>query len=181
MQDASGTASPAIVASASIDDGVERQVDPRWIEAQRIGLAIFWSVVCGGSLLAVVGIALFSSWSALVRVGLVAGWLGVSLAAAGHAVGWPILEWRHLSYRLTPGEIRIRRGVWWRSVSSVPRSRVQHTDVSQGPIQRGFGLATLVIYTAGTQHASVSLDGLAHDTAVRIRDWLLESSAADGC
>lgn len=55
----------------------------------------------------------------------------------------------------------------------MPRSRVQHTDVSQDPIERGFGLGTLVIYTAGTDHARVDLSGLEQATALRIRDYLL--------
>ena len=62
---------------------------------------------------------------------------------------------------------------------NVPRSRVQHTDVSQGPIERGFGLGTLVIYTAGTEHARVELHGLEHGTALHIRDHLLKSADAD--
>ena len=61
----------------------------------------------------------------------------------------------------------------WRTVVTVPRSRVQHTDVSQGPLERRFGLGTLVVYTAGTDHARVSLGGLAHAHALRIREQLL--------
>ena len=60
----------------------------------------------------------------------------------------------------------------WRSVTHVPRSRVQHTDVSQGPLERRYGLGTLVVYTAGTDHARVSLPGLAWETALALRDEL---------
>ena len=67
----------------------------------------------------------------------------------------------------------------WRSVSSVPRSRVQHTDVSQGPIERLFELSTLIIYTAGTEHASISLSGLPRATALEIRDHLIEGGQDD--
>ena len=47
-------------------------------------------------------------------------------------------------------------------MTNVPRSRVQHTDVSQGPLERNHGLGTLVVYTAGTDHAKVELGGLDH-------------------
>ena len=67
----------------------------------------------------------------------------------------------------------------WRSEISVPKSRVQHTDVSQGPLQRRFGLATLVLHTAGTQHAAVSLSGLSHEAALQIRDYLIEGGPDD--
>ncbi len=61
----------------------------------------------------------------------------------------------------------------------MPRSRVQHTDVSQGPLERRFDLATLVLHTAGTQHAAVSLGGLSHKAALAIRDYLIEGGAGD--
>ena len=64
-------------------------------------------------------------------------------------------------------------------VIHVPRSRVQHTDVSQGPVERRFGLGTLVIYTAGTDHAKVDLAGLEHGVALRLRDHLLPSGDTD--
>ncbi len=72
---------------------------------------------------------------------------------------WAEREYRHTFYRLDAQGIEIRRGVYWRVVINVPRSRVQHTDVSQGPVERRYGLGTLVIYTAGTDHAKVDLAG----------------------
>jgi membrane protein YdbS with pleckstrin-like domain len=69
--------------------------------------------------------------------------------------------------------------VVWRRVINVPRSRVQHTDVSQGPIERGSDLGTLVIFTAGTHYARVHLSGLTHATALRIRDHLLPGGSDD--
>ena len=64
-------------------------------------------------------------------------------------------------------------------MTNVPRSRVQHTDVAQGPLERRYGLGTLVIYTAGTEHAKVALPGLAYADALRIRDQLLPREGAD--
>jgi membrane protein YdbS with pleckstrin-like domain len=61
----------------------------------------------------------------------------------------------------------------------VPSSRVQHTDVAQGPVERAFDLATLVVYTAGTQHASVTLNGLKNETALAIRDYLIDRDDDD--
>jgi hypothetical protein len=85
---------------------------------------------------------------------------------------WPEKAWRHASYRVSGRGIEIRRGVWWRTVITVPRSRVQHTDVTQGPIERSFGLGTLVLFTAGTDHSKVVLPGLAYGDASAIRDRL---------
>ena len=61
----------------------------------------------------------------------------------------------------------------------MPRSRVQHTDVSRGPLERAYDLATLVIYTAGTEHSRVALSGLAERDAYPIRDWLIHGEESD--
>ena len=97
---------------------------------------------------------------------LVAGLLLVPLWAAAIALlAWQLYRWPadRLSPRVVPRRregFEILRGVYWRTLTNVPRSRVQHTDVSQGPLERRFGLGTLVIYTAGTQHSQVTLPGL---------------------
>jgi membrane protein YdbS with pleckstrin-like domain len=40
-------------------------------------------------------------------------------------------------------------------------------------------LASLIIHTAGTQNASVSLGGLSHDDALRVRDHLIDVDERD--
>jgi membrane protein YdbS with pleckstrin-like domain len=69
--------------------------------------------------------------------------------------------------------------VLWRSVIDVPRSRIQHSDVSQGPLERRFGLATFSVYTAGMRHAGVRLHGLAHDRALALRELLMQADDDD--
>jgi membrane protein YdbS with pleckstrin-like domain len=69
--------------------------------------------------------------------------------------------------------------VYWRTITSVPRSRIQHTDVSQGPLERRYGLGTLLVYTAGTQHSEVKLTGLELTVARGIRAHLLPSDDGD--
>jgi membrane protein YdbS with pleckstrin-like domain len=98
---------------------------------------------------------------------------------AWHAFRWPVRAYAHTCYRVDEQGIEIRRGVYWRVVINVPKSRVQHIDVTQGPIDRRFGLGTLVVQTAGTDHATVPLDGLEHGRALAIREHLLPSGAGD--
>jgi uncharacterized protein len=108
------------------------------------------------------------------------GWAVVTAALAWLAHYWPPIDYRHTSYRIDPQALEIRRGVVWRTVITVPRSRVQHIDVSQGPLERSHGLATLTIYTAGTEHSQVGLKGVAHETAIAIRDHILPGPEDDG-
>jgi len=121
----------------------------------------------------------FAGSSRLRTLLLLGGWLLITVALACRAFFWPPVRYRHVAYRLDERGLTIRRGVFWHSVASVPRSRVQHTDVSQGPIERAFGLATLVVHTAGTQNASVALGGLSRETAFRMRDDLLDVGEED--
>jgi len=83
---------------------------------------------------------------------------------------YPPRRYRGWGYREGEDEIEIRRGRWLRVRTIVPFGRVQHIDVAQGPIQRPFGLATLILHTAGTHGASVPLPGLLHGEAEVMRD-----------
>jgi hypothetical protein len=156
-----------------VADGVEHDLDPAWIDLQRLVGWIVWAVLVPILLIAVV-IALFvPSISLDVKALLVVAWLGVTILLAWLAQMWPPIEYRYFRYRLDSQGVDIRTGVVWRRIISVPRSRVQHIDVGQGPIERRYGLATLSIYTAGTGFAKVDLPGVPYARAVRIRDHLL--------
>ena len=156
-----------------------RPLDPAFVPAQRVTGWIACAIV-------------MSAWSLATAVAWLideiprwADWLFVAGGAAllallvWLAVAWSALAYRYWSYRLDEQGIEIRSGVVFRRVTTVPRSRVQHTDVSQGPIERRYGLGTLVIYTAGTEHARVDLPGLSHVTATAVRDALLPKDGAD--
>ena len=168
---------------ASVADGVERSLDPAWIELQRLTGWIVFAVAAPLLLLAaLVGVIvpLRTVWASVL---VFAAWGALAAALAWLAHGWPPAQYRCFSYQLDELGIVIRSGVLWRTVTSVPRSRVQHTDVAQGPLERRYGLATLSIYTAGTEYARVDLPGLRYARAVTIRDHLLpgrQHGADDG-
>ena len=170
---------PPTAAPPAIADGVERSLDPRAVTLHRI---VGWIVTSSISLVLLVpllGILAAAPLLGWAKALLALLWAGLTLALAWFYHRWPEIEHRHASYKVEVQGIEIRRGVVWRRVVNVPRSRVQHTDVSQGPLERGHGLGTLVIYTAGTDHAKVDLHGLSHGTALRIRDHLLPREAGD--
>jgi uncharacterized protein len=176
LSGAEGPPGPAAEAPAELVDGRELRLDPRWVALEQLGgwigaavLAVVLFVALGAAALA----GRLPPWAALAL------WVVAAVARGWWAHAWPALEYRHAAYTVDARGIEIRRGVLWRRVMNVPRSRVQHTDVSQGPLERAYGLGTLVIYTAGTDHARVELPGLDHATALRIRDHLLPGLADD--
>ena len=125
-------------------------------------------------------IALFASFPPPVKPIIFAVLMVMTAFWTFWASWWPQMRYRYIRYRTDENGFTIRRGVLWRGVTSIPKARVQHTDVVQGPIQRRFGLARLVIHTAGTQDASVSLSGLSYEKALLIRDFLIERDGHDG-
>jgi membrane protein YdbS with pleckstrin-like domain len=84
----------------------------------------------------------------------------------------PKRRYRAWAWRMDEDELRIASGVLVRSDTIVPFGRVQHIDVLRGPIQRGYGLASLVLHTAGTRSAAMQLPGLDADEAERMRDHI---------
>ena len=162
----------------ALADHIDRQLDPRVVPLQQAMGWIAASIIAGGSLVGLLVVWAANRFSVLL-LGVAPLWLIVNVAIAWHFHRWPGIEYRHTSYRVDDEGIEIRSGVSWRVVPNVPRSRVQHTDVRQGPLERRFGLGTLVVYTAGTDHTKVELGGLEHTTALRIREQLLPKAGPD--
>ena len=151
-----------------------KQLDPRFITLQR---ELGWYWTAGVSLAILVSSVIVLTprrwyWCLLI-------WVVATPLLALWSYRWAEIEYRHMSYQFDDDGIEIRSGVFWRMVANVPRSRVQHTDVAQGPLERKYGLGRLIIYTAGTQHSRVQLPGLEHQTALAIRDHLLPRQSAD--
>jgi len=82
----------------------------------------------------------------------------------------PLRRYNARGFAMSDDRLRVVRGVLFRADVVVPFSRVQHLDVTQGPIERLFGLATLTLHTAGTHNHSVALPGLDHARASAMRE-----------
>ena len=163
----------------SVADGIDHSLDPRVIPLQQITGSIFIGAIAFGSLIFLAFRILTARtpfWLFALQVGV---WMTLVLLGLWHAYRWPKRAYHVTFYRVDDQGMEIRKGVYWRVVINVPRSRVQHIDVSQGPLERRYGLGTLVIYTAGTEHAKVEVEGLEHGRALRIREHLLPSGAGD--
>lgn len=107
------------------------------------------------------------------------------MAPAGLLLGAALGAWlgvkRHQRtlWKLDEHGFALRRGRWWQTESRVPISRVQHLDLKRGPLERAFKLATLVVHTAGTRMAAVSVSGLDSEDAERLRDRLADQLDGD--
>lgn len=165
-------------AAVGLADGRKRPLDPRLVPCERLG----GGLLVGGLFLASMVGGVFSLLGDEVNRGRLALLSLLVTTALGllAALTWihPRLKLRTSSWALSRAGLELRSGVWFQHVRTLPRARVQHTDVERGPIERRYGLATLVVHTAGHQDSEVRLGGLAHETAVAIRDDLLAGGGA---
>jgi membrane protein YdbS with pleckstrin-like domain len=105
------------------------------------------------------------------QVALLAGLPCVGLAVW---LGWYIrASLQRYRFALLDDGLLLQSGVFWHSEVFVPRVRIQHTDVSQGPVARWLDLATLVLHTAGVKLVNLEIVGLRAARARELRDQLL--------
>ena len=96
----------------------------------------------------------------------------VVLALAGVSVFVaPGLRWRRWRYEIRTDEVDLQRGVWWISRTLVPLARIQHVDTRQGPLQRRYGLSTVVFHTAAGPN---EIPELSTPVAAEVRDRIAD-------
>lgn len=83
----------------------------------------------------------------------------------------PSLRLRYWRYEVTESEIDLYRGIFVRTRTLIPMTRVQHVDTKEGPLYRYYNLAAVVISTAATQH---EIPALSNETANELRDRISE-------
>ncbi|MEF8881544.1 MAG: PH domain-containing protein [Halapricum sp.] len=112
-------------------------------------------------------------------------WIGPAVFAlvAGLGTVHAILLYRIWSYEVREDSLLLERGVITRVQTVVPYVRVQHIDTSRGPIERAVGISSLVVYTAGSRGADVTIPGLtpgeAADLQARLKVLAIESEGED--
>ncbi|MFE3767461.1 PH domain-containing protein [Streptomyces sp. NPDC059104] len=89
------------------------------------------------------------------------------------AWGWVMLgrNWRSWRYAERADDLLISRGVLWREQTVVPYGRMQLVEVTSGPLERRFGLASVQLHTAAAA-SDARIPGLVPGEAERLRDRL---------
>jgi uncharacterized protein len=130
-----------------------------------------------------VGVPALLLATALVVVGALAG-SDVAFVFAGVCLGVGALVWSFVhrrynswGYAERADDLLVRRGVMFARLSVVPYGRMQFIDVTAGPLERIFGLATVRLHTAAAA-TDARIPGLAQAEAARLRDRLAELGEA---
>ena len=144
-------------------------VSPRLRSLRRAVLGIVLSVavvlVLGSAGL---GAAFGEAGPAAVTAGVV---LVVLLAFA--ALAWRLIDrnYQAWGYAERDQDLLVVRGWLFRRMVVVPYGRMQFVDVTAGPLQRRFDLATVQLHTAAAA-SDARIPGLPPDEAHRLRDTL---------
>lgn len=98
--------------------------------------------------------------------------VGVALVVLALGGAYTVLRYRSWRYVVRSDAIYLERGVLTRTRTVVPFVRIQHVDASRSPFQRLLGLASTVVYTAGTRGADVTVPGLTAADADALQERL---------
>lgn len=98
-------------------------------------------------------------------------------------LAYMFFRFRNWSFELREDHLFLDHGVLKRTRSMVPYVRVQHIDTQRTPFYRVFGLSKVVVYTAGSKGADVTIPGLSKSYASsiqeKLRDLAIESDDRD--
>ena len=130
-------------------------------------------VTSATAVLAVVGFVVLA-FTQIVAAVIVAA--GIVLAGVASLV-FVTRRVRAWGYAEREDDLFVRRGVMFSRMSVIPYGRMQFIDVTAGPVERLFGLATVRMHMAAAA-SDARIPGLAADEAARVRDRLAELGEA---
>ncbi|CAI9401752.1 MULTISPECIES: PH domain-containing protein [Aestuariimicrobium] len=147
-----------------------QRLSPNFLRLKRRMVLATWGVLI---VLAVVPSAIWAPW-------WVAALAGVALAG--------VMVWRFMriarwvaswGYAERDDDLYLTHGLFWRSLSIIPYGRMQAVNISSGPVERAFGLATVQLVTAADQ-SDATIPGLSAEAASELRDRLTAAAEARG-
>lgn len=106
-------------------------------------------------------------------------WLALAAISCWFSFWYPPRFYRTWGYRIDAKVLETRSGRLFQRARLLPLSRLQHVDIERGPLERMYGLASLVLHTAGTHSANIRIPGLEAGEATRLRDRLIEIGGDD--
>ena len=138
-----------------------QRVSPDLAKVELIGGGIWFLVLAAG-----VGVGWALTGNRLFALGLV--------AVAGLAIWRAVVTLRAVrawGYAERDHDLLVRHGLLVRRLSIVPYARMQFVDVTAGPLERSFDLATVQLHTAAAA-SDARVPGLRPAEAARLRDRL---------
>ncbi|MGM0846735.1 MAG: PH domain-containing protein [Bacillota bacterium] len=92
-----------------------------------------------------------------------------------------IIKWLRFSYWIEDGELRIEHGLFVKKKRYIPFERIQSLDLTEGILQRPFGLVKVKVETAGStdlKQAEAELTAISKSEAGELQRIINEAKAA---
>jgi membrane protein YdbS with pleckstrin-like domain len=83
-----------------------------------------------------------------------------------------LLGFSKRKYALREKDISYKSGLFVKTLTTVPFSRIQHVEIDEKPTSRLFGLASLSVYTAGDSSDDLVVKGITKETALQIKEFI---------
>jgi len=144
-------------------DGVWHQISPRYVVSQIVQNLIVIAIVVIAAL--VVFLGLEQSW-VLIPAGVIVVFTLATLIILPRQA-------KAIGYMLRADDIVFRKGILWQRMIAVPYGRMQLVDITQGPLDRAFGVSQLKMVIAAAT-TGVQIPGLTQDAAEALRDTLIQ-------
>ncbi|WP_309103859.1 PH domain-containing protein [Microbacterium sp.] len=144
-------------------DGVWHQISPRYVVSQIVQNVIFLVILAVAALVLV--LVLHQDWV----------WIPAGVILLFTLLTLIILprQAKAIGYMLREDDIVFRKGILWQRMIAVPYGRMQLVDITQGPLDRAFGVSQLKMVTAAAT-TGVQIPGLTQAAAEALRDTLIQ-------
>ncbi|NLJ89921.1 MAG: PH domain-containing protein [Clostridiales bacterium] len=121
--------------------------------------------------LVVGGLLFFNDVLEGILLYMVVGYFALTLLVLLISMAIVPIRYRYFRYEITDEDIIFQKGFFFRSITYVPISKVQHIETEQGPFLRRDKLMELVVHTAATTH---KIAGLSVEETLHLRDQIIE-------
>ncbi len=161
----------ATIAVPDLDQRLEPRVVAYWLIADTARALVLASMLIGGA-------EIWRARDAAHAWALPWAWAVGGLLVALALIAPPLAyaRWR---FSADGRLLSMRYGILFVEERRVPVPRMQHVDLMRGPIERLFGLATLVVFTAGNEGSAFRVPGLLRARAEALRDGILQARGRD--
>lgn len=83
------------------------------------------------------------------------------------------------AYAIREKDVMYRTGYIIRRLHVCPFNRIQHCSVHSGLLERQYGLASISLFSSGSEGSDIRIPGLKEETAATIREFIMQKIKTD--
>jgi uncharacterized protein len=136
-----------------------------------------WLITGAGMLIgAALAVFFINSLQKPLIIGLAAGaWLLVAILS----YLFMRESFKRTAYAMREKDVLYRTGWIVRRMQVCPFNRIQHCSVHAGPLERRYNLASISLFTAGSEGSDIKISGLTDAMASSIREFIMQKVRND--